>query len=139
MNLPRDAQMPNTMAGYMDNLVNAVGVDSGKFTAVNKRLAEITTTLKSLAESKALFAATVTKKSKELCSLRQQLNKTKQSGGGGRSSPCDTRVSSWVRGKYRYTHSYGVGKTTRAPRVSCWRQPRARCNGVKHHGWLGAE
>ena len=33
----------------MDNLANAVGVNSGTFTAVNKRLAEIIATLKSLA------------------------------------------------------------------------------------------
>ena len=46
--LPRDAQMLNTMAGYMDNLANAVGIDSGSFTAVNERLAEITATLKNL-------------------------------------------------------------------------------------------
>ena len=48
--LPRDAQMLNTMAGYMDNLANAVGIDSGSFTAVKERLAEITATLKSLSE-----------------------------------------------------------------------------------------
>ena len=56
---PCDAQMANTNAGYMDNLANTVSVDSGKFAAVNKRLAEITATLKSLAESNALFAANV--------------------------------------------------------------------------------
>ena len=69
--------MANTMAGYMDNLSNTIGVDSGKSMMVNKRLAEITATLKSLTDSNALFAATAAEQSKELRSLRQQLNKTK--------------------------------------------------------------
>ena len=38
--------MANTMAGYMDKLSNAVSVNSGTFTAVKKRLAEIIATLK---------------------------------------------------------------------------------------------
>ena len=65
------------MAGYMDNLSNAIGVDSGKSMMVNKLLAEITATLKSLTDSNALLAATAAEQSKELRSLRQQLNKTK--------------------------------------------------------------
>ena len=36
--LTRDAQMANTMLGYMYNLANTVGVNSGTFTAVNKLL-----------------------------------------------------------------------------------------------------
>ena len=105
--------MVNIMAGYMDNLANATGVNSGTFTAVNERLAEITATLKSLAELNSLFAATIAEKSKELHSLIQQLNKTKNScggDGGGGGFPLESRVASWVREKYCHTHGYGVGK-----------------------------
>ena len=83
--------MANTIARYMNNLANGVGGDSGTFAAVNERLFEITTTLKSLAESNTSFAATVAKQIKELRSLRQQLKKNKQSGSG--SSTYDSCVA----------------------------------------------
>ena len=86
--------MANTMAGYMDNLANAAGVHSGKLAAVNERLAKITATLKILVESNALCSTTVYKQSKDLFSLRQHLNKTKQRGGGRSGSPLDSRVTS---------------------------------------------
>ena len=97
--LPRDAQMTNTMAVYMDNLTKAAGVNYGTFTAVNECLAESTATFKSLAEPNALFAANIAEQSKELRSLRQQLNRTKQSGGSSGSSLRDSRVASWAHGK----------------------------------------
>ena len=101
--------MANTMAGYMDNLANAVGVNSGTLMAVNERLAEIIATLESLADSNASFASTIAEQSKELRSFYQQDNKTNKKGGGG--SPSDARVATWVRGKYYDTHGYGVGKS----------------------------
>ena len=89
--LPCNAQMANNMVGYMDNLANAVDVDSGTFMAMNERLAEITATLKSLEELNASFAETISDQRKELRPLLQQLNKTKQSGGGGGGSLHDSR------------------------------------------------
>lgn len=107
--------MVNTMAGYMDNLANAVGVDSGTFAAVNKRLAEITATLESLAESNAFFASTIAEQSKEIRFLRQKINKTNKKGGGGGGTPAPPEcVGTWVRDKYCHTHGYGVGNNLRS-------------------------
>ena len=91
---PCDRQMANAMARYMDNLANAVGVDSGTFEAVNERLSEITATLESLAKSNASFTFTIAKQSKELRSLRQKVNKTNKKGGIGGGSPSNARIVS---------------------------------------------